>query len=444
MRKGYEERYLMTVLSAVMNQKTTPEPMRQLNWDKMFRLADFHHVAHIVHYGIMGLNETIPQSVRRRFFEKYLEGVHRTERLRKGEKQIKSLMENEKINCFFLNYSETVKCYPIEEMCCREYVEIGTDKKGTALIADKLRIRDFIERPTEEDGYLYYRIPGVKVFFYNFNVFISRPMRRYYKNLFTSMPSKKNYKYVKEIGPDDQYIFLMCRLTDCYAKGEICLSQIIDFWIFYKQYAEVFTWKYIYERLKKLKIDEFAEKLENLVLRWFGTGAGVENMEVYDAMESYILSKGVEGRDISSQFLPLIKTVADCYARNRRAEQLVKLLEWTFPDRSYMETIYPALEKAEILLPVFWILRLARYGIRLCYNRIRERIVLKGLKTFNILFSRIPFVSKFVDEKAVNPEPLEEKSQLEEKLQDDIEINESEIEDSQESDEDSKTAEIPK
>lgn len=438
MRKGYEERYLMTVLSAVMNQKATPEPMRQLNWDKMFRLADFHHVAHIVHYGIMGLNETIPQSVKRRFFEKYLESVYRTERLLKGEKQLRSLMENEKINCFFLNYSEAVKCYPIEEMCCREYIEIGTDKKGTSLIADKLRIRDFTERPTEEDGFLYYCIPGVKVFFYNFNIFISRPMRRYFKKIFFSLSNKNNFKYVREIEPNDQYIFLMCRLTDCYAKGEISLSQIIDFWIFYKQYAEVFTWKYIYERLKKLKIDEFAEKLEYLVLRWFGTGAGVENMEVYDAMESYILSKGVEGRDISSQFLPLIKTVADCYARNRRAEQLTKLLEWTFPDRSYMETIYPTLEKAEILLPVFWILRLGRYGIRLCYSRIREPIILKILKFLNNLHSIMSLVHKSVCKRAIKV------GKLEKKMQDDTEINESEVDKFQEADEDSKAAEIPK
>lgn len=68
MSKGYEERYLMTLLSAVMNQKESPAPLRNLNWEKMFRLADYHRVAHVVYYGIMGLNEEIPQSIRQRFF----------------------------------------------------------------------------------------------------------------------------------------------------------------------------------------------------------------------------------------------------------------------------------------------------------------------------------------------------------------------------------------
>lgn len=393
MRKGYEERYLITILSSVMNQKTTPEPMRQLDWEKMFRLADFHHVAHIIHYGILGLDEIIPQSVRNRFFEKYLEAVHRTDRLRKVEKQLRSLLEREKVNCFFIDYSENVKSYPIEEMCCQEYIEVGSDKKGTEIIANKLRIRDFVERPQDEEGYLYYRIPGIKVFFYNYNVFLSRPMRKFYKMMLRAIPCKEGYKYVKEMNPNDQYLFYMCRLTDRYAKGEISMNQIIDFWFFYKRYAEEFSWKYIYERLKKLKIEAFAEKMEYLVLRWFGTGAGADFTEVYDAMESYILSKGEEGREVSSQFLPLIKTVADCYARNRRAEQFQKLLEWTFPDREYMETIYPELERAGALLPLFWVFRLARYGSRLFYHRFFETYFLKPMKKLKEFIQNISIVS---------------------------------------------------
>lgn len=406
MRKGYEERYLIMILSSVMNQKTTPEPMRQLDWEKMFRLADFHHVAHVVHYGILGLNEIIPQSIRRRFFEKYLEAVYRTDRLRKAEKQLRSLMEKERINCFFVDYAENVKSYPIEEMCCQEYIEIGSDKKGTGLIANKLRIRDFVEKPLEDEGFLYYRIPGIKVFFYNYNIFLSKPMRKFYKNLLGTIPRKERFKYVKKMEPNDQYLFYMCRLTDSYAKGEISLNQMIDFWFFYKRYAEEFSWKYIYDRLKKLKIEAFAEKMEYLVLRWFGTGAGVgaEFAEVYDAMESYILSKGEEGREISSQYLPLIKTVADCYARNRRAEEFKRLLEWAFPDRSYMETIYPELEKASALLPLFWLFRLGRYGLRICYHRLWETYLLNPISNLRQHFSRLPIIKDIIVKLAASEE----------------------------------------
>ncbi|WP_394523106.1 nucleotidyltransferase family protein [Lacrimispora sp. JR3] len=441
MKKGYEERYLINIIAAVMNQKETPEPFRQLNWEKMFRLADFHHVAHIVYYGIMGLTETIPQPIQKKFFQKYLEAVHRTERLRKGEKQLKAVMEYKEIHCFFLNYSEMVKHYPIEEMCCSEFIEIGTDKKNTDPIANLLRIRDFTERPIQENGYLYYRIPSVKVFFYDYNIFFSRPMRRFFKSLLKSPVREKNSKFVKEISLDDQYLFRMCRLTDCYAKGEISLNQIIDFWVFYKTYAEEFSWKYIYERLKKLKISEFAERLEYLVLRWFGTGAAVENAEIYEAIEAYILSKGIEGREVSEQYLPLIKTVADCYERNKKAEKLAKLLEWTFPDRRYMETIYPVIEKAGVLLPLFWIIRLARYGIRVCFSKIKESPVFRGVVKLKIFLFHLP-----IRKKNAFPPETEEQVSISitlpegEELKEETKVNPNETI----SEEEEKTVEIPK
>lgn len=372
MSKGYEERYLMLLLSAVLNQKPSPEPLRQLDWDKLFRMADYHNVAHAVYYGIMGLEESIPQAIRQRFFDKYLEAVHRTDRLRAGEKLVLGLLERNQINCFVLRYSDIVKCYPIEEMCCREYIEIGADKKYEHLIGDILEKEDFEERHTEERGHLYYRVPGTGIIYYNYGMFFSRPMKKYFKSLFATLLGRKEDQYVREMTPDDQYLFLMSRLTDCYARGEISLNQIMDFWVFYKKYAEVFSWPYIYEKLKTLKIAEFAEKLEYLILRWFGSGAGIENTEIYDAMESYILTKGSEGREISSQFLPLIKTVADCYARDRRTEKFKKSIKWLFPDRRYMGTIYPVLGDFGFLLPFYWFLRLGRYLVRFILHKAKN------------------------------------------------------------------------
>ncbi len=387
MSKGYEERYLMTLLSSVMNQKETPAPLRYLNWEKLFRIADYHRVAHIVHYGIMGLDEEIPQPVRQRFFDKYLESVHRIERLHSAERQIQTIFEKREINCFFLNYADIVKCYPIEEMCCRESVEIGLKKKDTVSVKTIFLEADFEERYTEVYGELYYKIPGNKVLCFSHIMFFSKPMQKLYINLFRALPKKNGFNYIREMNPTEMYLFFICRLTDSYARGDISLNQIVDFWVFYKTYGEVFAWPYIYEQLKKLKIAEFAEHLEYLTLRWLGTGAGIENMEIYDAMESYIFSKGAEGREISAQLLPLITKVADCYARDRRAEELKRLVAWMFPDRSYMETIYPMLEKTGIFLFFFWILRLGRYGLRVVVNGM-EKGTLNFKKRMSQLFRR--------------------------------------------------------
>ena len=424
MSKGYEERYLMTLLSSVLNQKESPAPLRYLNWEKMFRIADYHHVAHVVYYGIMGLDEEIPQSVRQRFFGKYLESVHRVERLRSAERQVQNLLERNGINCFFLNYSAFINCYPIEEMCCREFIEVGTEKKFAQAVRSLLWDADFEERYTENRGELYYRVPGNKVLCFNQTMFFGRSMQKFYINLVHSLPNKKGLSHIREMNASETYLFLMCRLTDSYARGDISLSQIMDFWAFYKTQGEFFLWPYIYERLKELKIDEFAERLEYLILRWFGTGTGIENVEIYDAMESYIFSKGTEGREISEQFLPLIKTVADCYSRDRKKEELKRLAAWLFPDRNYMETIYPSLEKAGVLLPVFWLIRLERYFRRIVVNRMEEKFRISKRTLFRFILRKY---------RAVNTEEAEEIIEIEERKEKEQTIQKEE-----------KTTEIPK
>lgn len=376
MIKDYEERYLLTLLSAIINQKAVPEPMRQIDWNKMFRLADYHHVAHMVYYGIMGLESSVPQLIRERFFNKYLEAVFRAERLRAGEKELRGLLENGRVDCFILDYYDIVKCYPIEEMCCCEFLEVGTDKKHAKLLDELLKKGDFEEYGTDLRARLFYKVPGIKVLCINNSLFFNRQLRKYFKSLFVSLPYRKGWKYIHKMSPSEKYIYLMVRLTDCYARGDISLSQIVDFWAYYKKYAEYFSWPYIYDKLKKLKIGESAERLELLILRWFSSGVGMENVEIYDAMESYILSKGSHGREASSKFLPLTDTVVDNQSIDKKENKWRKLLKWLFPDRNYMLTIYPQLENKGFLLPLFWILRLFRNLIFFIGREMQEKLIL--------------------------------------------------------------------
>ncbi|KEZ88118.1 nucleotidyltransferase family protein [Lacrimispora celerecrescens] len=297
-------------------------------------------------------------------------------------------------------------------MCCREFIEIGTEKKYAQVIRTLLWDADFEERYTEIRGELYYRVPGNKVLCFNQTMFFSKSMQKFYINLVRSLPNKKGLNHIREMNASEMYLFLMCRLTDSYARGDISLSQIMDFWAFYKTHGEFFLWPYIYERLKELKIEEFAERLESLILRWFGTGTGIENVEIYDNMESYIFSKGTEGREISEQFLPLIKTVADCYSRDRKKEEFIRLVAWLFPDREYMETIYPVLEKAGVFLPIFWLIRLERYFRRMIGNRMEEKFRIPKKTFFQFIWRKYQGVKA---EESEEKEENEEKEEREEK-----------------------------
>jgi hypothetical protein len=101
------------------------------------------------------------------------------------------------------------------------------------------------------------------------------------------------------------------------------------------------------------------------------------------------------------------------------------------------------LEKAGVLLPVFWVLRLGRYGIRLCYNRLREHVILRISNTFKSIFTSIPLISYFASKKYIEAEESEETEVAEETVQIDTGVKENTVEKTSEADEENETAEIP-
>ena len=137
------------------------------------------------------------------------------------------------------------------------------------------------------------------------------------------------------------------------------IRDILDLWQYYLLCYERIDWKDVNKELKRMEIDGFGEMIVKLAAMWFGhIEADHEELELLLAMETYIVSKGTKARKENEQLLPLVKEVADVYERDLKKERRKKLMELWFPERDYMETIYPVLKKRRLLLPFCWVARL--------------------------------------------------------------------------------------
>ena len=65
-----EGRALTGIVSSIIRQDTMKVPLSRLDWERMYRLADYHKVANIVHLGVLGYRESLPDKWRERFFER--------------------------------------------------------------------------------------------------------------------------------------------------------------------------------------------------------------------------------------------------------------------------------------------------------------------------------------------------------------------------------------
>lgn len=370
-RYGYEERYLLTLLSAVINQKKPPLPARNVNWQAIYKMAEFHRVANVAYYGLIGV-EGVPKIWRDRFFERYKECVGRLLPMSQAEAMIVELMEECGIDGVVLEGVSLSSCYPIQEMCCLEYLEILARPGAKEELSPMLEDLDFERKGSVEDWRsFYYKIPGVQLRIQEELNFAGKAMRKQFKGFLYELPLADGYNYISEFPIEMRYIYQICRITDRYATGEIQIRDLMDHWLFCKKYGGAMDWIFIEKSIRGAVPNEFLTRIINLMELWFGQyHVDQEELDLYEAIESYVLTRGQDGRDISEKLLPLIHTLADSYRRNRKKEQMKKMILWVFPGYEYMVVIYPWLEKSELLLPAAWGCRLLRAVFRFCKNKV--------------------------------------------------------------------------
>ena len=111
---------------------------------------------------------------------------------------------------------------------------------------------------------------------------------------------------------------------------------------------------YIFEELKKIRLDEFIKIIIGVNEVLFDGKAPDETQK---SVISYILGSGTYG------------TTENRSAENVKNQSKLKyLLGRLFPDRRFMAINYPVVKKCVLLLPLFWIIRLVSTFIKKGYK----------------------------------------------------------------------------
>lgn len=63
----YEGRFLVNTVGGIMRQDDLRVMYGRVNWEKMFREADYHKIANIIYLASLGNGDKIPERWRERF-----------------------------------------------------------------------------------------------------------------------------------------------------------------------------------------------------------------------------------------------------------------------------------------------------------------------------------------------------------------------------------------
>lgn len=377
-----EGRALTGIVSSVIRQETLKVPLSRLDWERMYRLADYHKVANIVHLGVLGYREALPDKWRERFFERYQQALRYGVNCKESVKEVLTWLDMRKISCTIL-MSETVRdYYPIPETADNSSLQILLNQENFSLVKGYLIDLGYeTDQVYEEVGERLSRIDAVSVVLLGKLPFRTARYERDMRRLLETAILRESYQYIRTLPLEGELIYRMAGAAYRYVTDELTMREVLDLQLCHRTWRDHVRLDAVERRLKDFQIDQLAEKILRTSYMWFGDKKDTyyehlpDDMPAYDRLEERLLTRGIVNQEADEQALELQKMIQKELEKEKKAierqqrhkrmqerrEKFKRGLRWAFPDYHYMSSIYPRLEKLPVLLPVFWMLR----GIRL-------------------------------------------------------------------------------
>lgn len=383
----FEGRFLVNLVGGILRQDDLRAIHSRIDWEHMFRTADYHKIANIMYLGILGNGENVPERWMDRFFGRYQEALQFGDVSEEAEREILTLFDMMEIPCIILSTSRIRCLYQIQEMSSNNSLRLMMDDSSYTLAKGYLVDLGYeTDRNYKGYGERMRRPSGFSVEIYHKLPFRTRLYEKNMQRLLETAYIRNSCQYVRTLSLESRYVFMAAQLAYHYTEDELLIREVLDLYLYHKAWREEMNQEYIKSKLSDFQIDGLAEKILQIAYMWFGTKADIlsdsqpEDMGVFDVLENRILSRGAISRETDHQALRLALLIRQDIERERRQDKrealaekigkykaaFTKRLRWFFPEYKYMCAIYPFLEKLPVLLPVYWI----RRGIRLLLSLI--------------------------------------------------------------------------
>lgn len=369
---NYEIRYMLILLTTIINQRPVLAPTKRIRWETVFRISNFQRVISLVYLGMLGMEKTISEDCKLDFYQKYKKELLLFESYKNAEEVILWQLERYGIDALLLSDTSTDGLYPKPEMACMGPLEILVERKNLLKVHRIMRDMDYEEQEDRlGNGMIFTRVPGIRIAFYDQIPVGGAAYKRYFSPPIKRHMHMEKYKSIHILSEEEEYLYRAGRLVEFYIKGTLKIRDILDFWQYQKTLDENFPWKTVREFLEKARLSEFVQQITLLSILWFGDGAR-RQYGIALELEEYVLSNCRENQHLDDILLPHEKNRLDFYWRNWDKEWLQKKKAWIFPSRDYMERFFPVLSKHPWLLCFCWLVRDVRFLKKIGLKKLKK------------------------------------------------------------------------
>ncbi len=382
----FDGRSLVGIVSSIIRQNELHVNFNRIDWERMYRIADYHKVANIVYLAILGYSESVPERWRERFFGRYQESLQFGENYKESIQEVLAWLDARNISCTVLTSEIVREFYRIPEAADTSPLRIYLDEESYTLARGYLIDLGYeVEATYEGTGERFSEISAIPVELYYAFPFRATRYIKEMRRLLETACEREGYKRIHALSVESEFVYRMASVAYHYVTDEVTMREIIELQVFHKTFRDRIRMDAVQKKLKDFEIDGLAEKLLRISYMWFGDRKDTyydglpEDMSVYDILEERLLTRGIINHETDSQALKLEKSVRKELEKEKKGERIrqlkvkmkeclesvMRVFRWIFPDYHYMASIYPILEKLPVMLPVFWVFRGIRLLIRI-------------------------------------------------------------------------------
>ena len=377
-RSVYEGKFLINLLGSTLRQDDSFPMMRRMNWGRLYRIADYHELSSGIYLGMLSTGARVPSLFGEKFFHRYQEAVRYGEIYESSELEILSAFQAVKVPAVVLESAAVRRLYRLPETAANSPLRLYIPEERYYMARGYL-----FDMGYETDqfytgfGEHMKRVGGFQVEIYHHLPFLTKNYKKHMKSLLDRAYPDKKYPVLKVLSLESSYMFRMAEACYHFCTDSLKIRELLDLYLFYKLFHKDMNKKFLDARIKELDISLLSQSLLHMADMWFSSRKDSlfpypkDSISLFDDMESRILSNGMVGADSISEAAKLRKAIKDAENKEERAAKwrkwkekwknrfdgIKKQLRWIFPESDYMKSLYPGLENAPFLLPLYWIRR---------------------------------------------------------------------------------------
>ena len=351
MDKFLLERQVIDLIKSVLYKKQ-PKLFAEIDADSLFEFAKKQKLASILYYAISQL--PLEGDQKNKWSAYHYKSVMTDVSQQSEKDKLINLFTNEKIDTLSIKGFSIKALYSQSDM--REMGDIDFLLKNSFDSAKEIMKNQgySVDKYEDEAHDTYIKPPVLYVELHKKMVSNKFKTADYYSNIWDKAKKDANNEHSYYLNEEDTFIYHIVHFANHYYARGCGIRFVLDHFMFMKHFDKM-DMDYIKGELQKLELLDFCNRINDIANKWFDeNGEAVE----FSRDETIIFRSGIYGNEETLKQTK-INALEDKY-KSRRFAKFMFFMGRVFPDIKTMGLWFPAVKKAPILYPIFWIYRFFR------------------------------------------------------------------------------------